>query len=547
MATETYNLPMNDLGNDKNQPNTIQGQYQKMLLHREIYLDRARESSELTIPYLYPPDGNNEATEYATPYQSVGSRGVLSLASKLMLALFPPQAPFFRLDVDELVFKQLSDNPDSKTEIQKGLAKIEKSVMDNIDATNDRVAVYECLKQLIVSGNVLLKVQEEGLKVYRLDNYVISRSPRGVPIKMIIKELIAVENLPEEIANKIPKEDREKGGVVSLYTCIKKEKDGYSAMQEAGKIKLNTILYKDDELPFIPLTFNLIDGMSYGRGLVENVIGDLRSLEGLTKAIIEGSSASSKMLFMVSPNGTTRARSLAKAPNGAIIEGSASDVSVLQANKFNDFRVALETMARIEQRLQFAFLLNSSVQRQAERVTATEIELLKNELQEQLGNVYGILTNEFQIPYLTVKMNLLKKRKLLPELPKDIVKVKILVGLESLGRSSDRVRLITFISDLAQTLGAETLAKHINLDNAIHKFAVANSIDIDGLIKSKEQIADEQNQAYQQQMFSQSVANPQVVTKMAEHIDKNNKALSITEDGNIGIVPKSNQGEPINE
>ena len=253
------------------------------------------------------------------------------------------------------------------------------------------------------------------------------------------------------------------------------------------------------------------------------------------------------MLFMVSPNGTTRARSLAKAPNGAIIEGSASDVSVLQANKFNDFRVALETMARIEQRLQFAFLLNSSVQRQAERVTATEIELLKNELQEQLGNVYGILTNEFQIPYLTVKMNLLKKRKLLPELPKDIVKVKILVGLESLGRSSDRVRLITFISDLAQTLGAETLAKHINLDNAIHKFAVANSIDIDGLIKSKEQIADEQNQAYQNQMFSQSMANPQVVTKMAEHIDKNNKALSITEDGNIGIVPKSNQGEPINE
>ena len=33
---------------------------------------------------------------------------------------------------------------------------------------------------------------------------------------------------------------------------------------------------------------------------------------------------------------------LAKAPNGAIIEGNASDVSVLQANKFADFRVAYE-------------------------------------------------------------------------------------------------------------------------------------------------------------------------------------------------------------
>ena len=48
------------------------------------------------------------------------------------------------------------------------------------------------------------------------------------------------------------------------------------------------------------------------------------------------------MLFYVAPNGTTRASAIAKAPNGAIIEGSASDVTVLQANKFADFRVSFE-------------------------------------------------------------------------------------------------------------------------------------------------------------------------------------------------------------
>ena len=73
-----------------------------MEVDREQYLERAREVAKLTIPHLYPPKGANEATEYPTPYQSVGSRGVTNLASKLMLALFPPQAPFFRLDVDEL-------------------------------------------------------------------------------------------------------------------------------------------------------------------------------------------------------------------------------------------------------------------------------------------------------------------------------------------------------------------------------------------------------------------------------------------------------------
>ena len=119
--------------------------------------------------------------------------------------------------------------------------------------------------------------------------------------------------------------------------------------------------------------------MDYGRGHCEAFLGDLKSLEGLTRAILEGSSASAKMLFLVSPSGTTRASAISKAPNGAIIEGNAGDVSVLQANKFADFRIAFETMNRIETRLQFAFLLNSSVQRQAERVTATEVQLVANE------------------------------------------------------------------------------------------------------------------------------------------------------------------------
>ena len=86
---------------------TMESQYQKMEIDREIYLERARDSAELTIPYLVPEKGSNSATNYPTPYQSVGSRGVMNLASKLMLALFPPQAPFFRLDVDDLIYKKI--------------------------------------------------------------------------------------------------------------------------------------------------------------------------------------------------------------------------------------------------------------------------------------------------------------------------------------------------------------------------------------------------------------------------------------------------------
>ena len=266
--------------------------------------------------------------------------------------------------------------------------------------------------------------------------------------------------------------------------------------------------------------------MNYGRSHCESYLGDLKSLEGLTRSILEGSAAAAKMLFLVNPAGTSRASSIAKAPNGAIIEGNAGDVSVLQANKFADFRIAFETSQRIEQRLQFAFLLNASVQRQAERVTATEVQLVANELQDALGGVYGVLTTEFQLPYITAKLAMLRQAKLLPDLPKNLVRPKIIVGLEALGRQSDRLRLMQFLSDLAGTLGAETLSRYINLDDAIKKFAVANGIDTQGLIKTTEQIQQEQQQQ-QAQQFAQSMQDPRVLTEVGKQMNNSGQQIDV--------------------
>tara|TARA_R100001463_G_scaffold36663_1_gene79042 strand:- start:8486 stop:10099 length:1614 start_codon:yes stop_codon:yes gene_type:complete len=527
-----YTLTDKSVNNSKN---SIEGQYQKLEIDRESYLQRARESAELTIPHLYPPKGYNANTEYSTPYQSVGSRGVMNLASKLMLALFPPQAPFFRIDVDDLVYKKTEGDPEQKKIIEQALAKIEKSVMDNIEVQNDRVAVFQALKDLIVSGNVLLHLTDTGLRVYRLENYVVKRDPQGEVQKIIIKEGVSPDVLPKDIQEKL-KYDNQETEVCDLYTCIMRVGKKYRVHQEVKGNVLYTKEYTKDNLPYIALRFNRIDGMNYGRGHVETFIGDLKSLEGLTRAILEGSSASAKMLFMVSPNGTTRSSSLAKAPNGAIIEGSASDVSVLQANKFADFRVAMESMQRIEQRLQFAFLLNASVQRQAERVTATEVQLIANELQDALGGVYGILTTEFQLPYINTKLAMLRQKKLLPNLPKDIVKVKIIVGMEALGRQSDRLKLLQFLSDMAQTLGAEVLTQHINVTDAIKKFAIANQIDIQGLIKSEQQLAQEQQQAQmmaQQQQAMSGMTDPRTMIEAGKSLQQSG--------ANVGFDPSTGE------
>ena len=40
--------------------------------------------------------------------------------------------------------------------------------------------------------------------------------------------------------------------------------------------------------PWLPLRFNSVDGEAYGRGRVEEFLGDLKSLEALSQALVEG-------------------------------------------------------------------------------------------------------------------------------------------------------------------------------------------------------------------------------------------------------------------
>ena len=68
---------------------TTRQRYSKLKQHREHFLDRAEECSEITIPSLIQPDGFTDSSDLYNPFQSVGARGVNNLASKLLLLLLP--------------------------------------------------------------------------------------------------------------------------------------------------------------------------------------------------------------------------------------------------------------------------------------------------------------------------------------------------------------------------------------------------------------------------------------------------------------------------
>jgi len=474
---------------------------------RQPYLDRARDASKLTIPSLIPPENTTAHSQLYQPYQSIGSRGVNNLASKLLLALMPPNSSFFKLHMNEYELQEEAGNEDEyvelKEQVKEAFSRIERVVMESIENSADRVTMFEALKHLVVAGNGLIFVGEEGMRFYALPHFVCQRDPAGNLIEVIVKETIDRDALPEDLEEELKSQLDEQGSKeVTVFTWVRRESNKMKSYQEVMGVKVEgtEAEYPVERSPYIALRLNKIDGESYGRSYIEEYIGDLHSLETLSEAIVKGSAAAAKVLFLVNPNGSTRQRTLAQKASGDIAEGDANDVTVLQMQKYNDFRVAQDSIMKIEERLSFAMLLNTAIQRNAERVTAAEIRYMAQELEDALGGIYSILSQEFQEPYVLRKMNLLEKQGKMPRLPRDKVNVSITTGIQALGKGHDRNKLIEFLSTLAEALGGEQVMQYVDIRNFIARLAASDGIDTKGLIKTEEQIQQEQQQAQMQQM-----------------------------------------------
>lgn len=507
---------------------TAQARYGELQSNRDYFLSRARAASRLTLPYLIPtanePTPNTNET-YPVPWNGIGARGCLNLASRMLLALLPPTQQFFRFSLDEAELAKQGVTREGITDMEEALSKIERIVLREIEASNDRVVLHEALLHLIVSGNCMIYVGEEGMRVFHLNRYVMTRDPMGNPIEAIICEVLTYDTAPKKVRDTV---DQSRGELKGLPEASQNDPLTTQAT-DYSEIRLYTkITWGDDKIvrwhqevegkviegtegrapldvsPWLPLRMTRVDGQMYGVGYVEAAaLADLQTVEALCQAIAEGSLASSKVLFLVKPSGVTKARDLAQAPNGAFVTGDPNDVLALQVQKSTDLAVAMQGKQQIEARLSTAFMLADV--RDSERTTAEEVRLQALQIENSLGSIYSILTTEFQVPYVNRKLYLLQKDGSVPKMPKELVKPIMTVGLAAVGRGNDLEQLVRFTTTLGQTIGPEAMATYLNETELIKRLAYSMGIDVFKLVKSEEELAAEQQQAQQQAMMQQAM------------------------------------------
>lgn len=493
---------------------TIKDRWASFDSKRTSKLQKARIHASVTIPTLLPLQSTSQEQYIPNQHSSVQSRGVTSLASKILSVLIPlNDTPFFTFG--------LKSGKEPSAEIASYLATLSVQVFKKLSSNNLREIAYLAIQHLIVLGDVLIVMENDfSFRVVRLDQFVIKREVNGD-----VTEAIYLEFLAPDCDEPVNSYDFQSGvdnqpGYKTVYVrCYKNENNEWEVQKELdGKI-IDKGFY--DVLPLVFLRWSTIAGEDYGRSHVEDIYADIYSLEAYTKAMKQGMAAGATFFMGIDPSGITEVDDLSLAQNGDWVPARKQDVYVISPSETLKPQLAASSTAvdAMRKEVGSGFLMQTATMPTGDRVTATAIRAIGNELETILGGTFSSIAREFMVPVVqrTIYLMLQKQEidpKMAGKFDKDsgVLDIEILTGLQSLSKESDLTKLLQMgemIKNLPQPAAAsfkwEEYAKALIYSLG---FDPANWVKSEEqLKKEQEQIAQAQHAAEKDKIMTQGLAN----------------------------------------
>lgn len=515
---------------------TASARYAQLSRGRNTVLNQAREAARVTIPGLIPAQGASDPHDVSEqPWSSLGARAVNNVAAKLLLSLFPPQRPFFKLDIA----------PDTATKMgaklgpaQEALAGVAFLAMGLVESSGSRPLWMEVFRHLVVAGNILLYHPEDGtvMRVWRLDQYVVRRDAQGHLLEAVVEEEVypseldeatrSATNLHDDPSKEPGKPSSKSEDKVKLYTMILREGDDVIHYQEINDIEVpgSRGTAKADVSGWQALRWQAVPGSDYGRAMVSEYAGDFLSMEEGWKAVIQFAAEAARIVTIADPNAAVDIEELAAAESGDILTGYVDKIQRLGLDKSADFGTLWNVLQAIDRRVSQAFLLTANTIRDAERVTAEEIRAVAQELEDAFGGTYTVLSAEAQAPYARRLLYLLVKMKKAPKLPKTVTP-QVVTGFAALGQNSEVAAITEWIKELGELFGPELIGAKVDFDEVALRTGTGRGItDVKGLLKSADQQASETADAQNANVTQAAVPH---IVKGAMDIAKNPQAATV--------------------
>ncbi len=476
-------------------------------------IDRVERYAALTIPKVCLPEGLDESnTDQSHDYQSIGAQAVNHVVNKLMLALFAPSRPFIKLVADKKVKLQAEQQGLTDIQLNEILANGEREAVKELDARAQRPKLYQLLRHLVVSGNVLLVLGKKSMRVMGLKYYRVKRDAEGEVMAICIREQIEFGELSRDV--RMLFSNFQPDTVVDHYRYIKRDEHGYYVMRQWVN---DTLLPKQfngrwtaEKCPYRALTWDLADESDYGTGLVEEYIGDLEATSVLSEAVVDGSVLACESRTLVNPTGVTSVDDVKNSINGDALAGQASDIDSIQLGTAEGVKVAQAVGSDYEKRIARGFLMGSAVIRDAERVTQEEVRLTANELETAYGGVYSTLAASLQLPvagwlFAAIGMPLANTG----------INITIVTGLDALSRNGDLENFRLAMADLAtiSTL-PETMQIRLKMGDIATFIGQGRGVDMSKFLKTEAEVQTYMEQ--QSAMRAQEAASTQAGVEAAK-------------------------------
>lgn len=474
---------------------TAAAQWLELSGQRSALMDKIERLAQLTLPTVMLPAGatvesysiNNTATSF-------GAEAVTKLVAKLMTAMFDPGSPSFVLEPSPALIKEFVAarvDPDEAAEV---LSRVEREAVKALDRTAQRPVLYRVCEHLIVAGQVLLNTRDpEKLRALGLRFWCVKRDIHGEVIRLLIRECLAFEELVPEVREAVPL--RSDDDEVSMYTWIERQPDGrYKETLWVDDFQLPdkfSSTYKRADSPWHVLTWKLPDCSDYAVSHAEELSSDLEVYNALSEAVANGAAELCDVRRLIAEGSTVRVEDWKKGRSGDTYMGRKDDISVVSGGDPISLQQASVVLDRYERRLSRAFLMTSSVIRDAERVTREEVRMLQNELEQSLGGIYSELAGNLQ---RAVAFWLLRSIKV-PFSEKHL-SISVVTGLDALSRYGEMEAMVRGLEILAKVSALPPdLQQRLNMDALTRRVGRGVGQDLSDVLLTAEQLAERQQQA----------------------------------------------------
>jgi hypothetical protein len=506
---------------------------------RHEKLERARYCSSLTIPSVMPPIDWTEQQELPQPYSSTAARGVTAMASRMLSALLPlNDMPFFKFELDS---GDVTD-PD----IETYLNTLSYQVFNKLSGGNIRETIYQALQSLIICGDVMIVMDDSmNFRIIRLDRYTVRRDVYGA-----IEELIYIEYENEKSMDTDPNllqtstmTAEYRSGYKTLYNHVIKKDDSWKFEQQDAEG--NVLDSGEWEIPpFTLLRWAAIPGENYGRSHCEDLIGDIKTLEAFTEGLIQGVTAASAFWIGVDPTGMTEVDDIANSGVGSFVSARANDIHTISpANTISSQLSATQQGVEILRReVGRAFLLDSASIPNKDRVTATAVRMIGQELEHVLGGAFSSIARELMRPIVQRTIFLMtsegsvdsRLKEMFTKQEGGLLSVEIVTGLQALSRDSDLSKLMQ-MGEMVRNL-PEMAAQTFRWDAYGKALISSLGFNADHWVKSEADVRQEQMDMAQAQ--AQMQGQQQITSQIGQGIASGVGAAAqqdIAETGGQGI------------